>query len=162
MFQLMIPTFVSESSEIIQNIDLCCYYLNLSALIWPSIFWQMLSYLRDRNALPVCGQMAPRAPQLMWRYLALCAFRYSGYLEIQPHCTLARDRPTCWTLRKLLTRLGYMGTCQTLTFSVHAPSFGLNCWSFAMWKCPQLSFCIVHLLQCAHTLSFHFLCNVHR
>ena len=33
-------------------IHLCCYYLNLSALIWPYIFWQMLSYLRDRNALP--------------------------------------------------------------------------------------------------------------
>ena len=54
-----------------------------------------------------------------------------------------------------------------------APSSHVGCWSFAqalilncsclaMCKCPQLSFWIVHLLRCAHTLSLHFLCNVHR
>ena len=173
----------------IQSIHLCCCYLNPSALIWPYIFWQMLSYLRDRNALPFCGQTcAPSPPayvtipcpvciQVLWLPWDTTPL-YFGPRSPQ-HAELYGDCLHAW------------GTWEhvKLWHSVRMPpAFVLNCWSSAIcpqlsfWlliccpsshfelfifcnvRMPQLSFWIVNPLPCANTPSFHFelfiVCNV--
>ena len=171
----------------IQSIHLCCCYLNPSALIWPYIFWQMLSYLRDRNTLPFCGHMcAPSPPayvtipcpvciQVLWLPWDTTPL-YFGPRSPQ-HAELYGDCLHAWGTWEHV-KLWHSVRMPQLSFWIvdllhFAPSSHVGCWSFAqalilncsclaMCKCPQLSFWIVHLLQCAHTLSFHFLCNVHR
>ena len=166
----------------IQSIHLCCCYLNPSALIWPYIFWQMLSYLRDSlsgGTMWYRSQFGRRSAaslylrlwhcliewQRMWRYLALCAFRYSGYLEIQPHCTLARDRPNMLNFTETAYTPGVHGNMSNLDIQCACPSFRFELLIFCILPpalmlvvdlLPKLSFWTVHVWPCANAPSFHF------
>ena len=120
----------------------------------------MLSYIRDRNALPFEATRAPPPLQLMWWYLALCAFRYSGYLEVQSHCTLARSRPnmlnfteTAYThwVHGNMSNFDMQCTCPRFGFELLiccsvriAPSSHFDCWSFVpalILTCPSFAMC---------------------
>ena len=83
----------------------------------------------------------PPALQLMWWYLALCASKYPSYLEVQFHCTLARNRPNI---------LNFTETAYTPWVHENMSNFDIQC------ACPQLSFWIVDLLQCAHCTQLSF------
>ena len=111
------------------------------------------------------AKRAPPALQFMWRYLALCAFRYSGYLEIQPHCTLARDRPNMLNFTETAYTPGVHGNMSNLDIQCACPSFRFELLIFCILPpalmlvvdlLPKLSFWTVHVWPCANAPSFRF------
>ena len=152
----MIPSFVSDLSEKYDSkysfmlllpqplgLDMALYLLanvelpqgqECITFLWPNVRPQPSSLCDDTLPCVHSGTLATLRynPIVLWPAIA----------------------PTCWTLRRLLTRLGYMGTCQTLTFSAHAPAFVLNCWSSAI--CPQLSCWLLIFCPSSHFELFMF------